>query len=223
MMRLFWKILIDENGGTLSITRVTANTLITAAATNGRAAEIEAVVNGDIDATNIEDAAVTAAKLASDAVTTVKITDANVTTAKIADSNITTAKIADANVTAAKLATYAVFTQGDWIISSVTTARTGWTNVSATYSNKFMRINATPLTTGGADTDSITLTTNELPAHTHGFSAFFVTQNTGTSQGANDTHDRNADTTNTNSAGSGAAFTVDTVPVYVTVCIFQKD
>ena len=41
---------------------------------------------------------------------------------------------------------------GDWIISTVTTARTGWTNVSATYSGKFMRINVTPLTTGGADT-----------------------------------------------------------------------
>src|SRR3990167_2016050 len=41
---------------------------------------------------------------------------------------------------------------GDWMISSVTTARTGWTNVSATYSDKFMRINATPLTTGGTDT-----------------------------------------------------------------------
>ena len=46
---------------------------------------------------------------------------------------------------------------GDWMLSSVTTARTGWTNVSATYSNKFMRINATPLTTGGADTHSHTL------------------------------------------------------------------
>jgi hypothetical protein len=41
---------------------------------------------------------------------------------------------------------------GDWLHSSVTTARTGWTNVSATYSDKFIRINATPLTTGGANT-----------------------------------------------------------------------
>lgn len=51
-------------------------------------------VNGNLDAAN----------LADNAVTTVKITDANVTTAKIADLNVTTAKIAAANVTTAKLA-----------------------------------------------------------------------------------------------------------------------
>ena len=109
-MNLFLSILWDKRGGTLAITRVTANTLITAAATNNRATEIEAVVNGDIDATNIEDAAITAAKLGTAAVETSKIKDANVTTDKIADANVTTAKIADANVTAAKLASDAVET-----------------------------------------------------------------------------------------------------------------
>lgn len=53
---------------------------------------------------NLDDLAVTTAKLAANAVTTAKITDANVTTGKIADSNVTTGKIADANVTTAKLA-----------------------------------------------------------------------------------------------------------------------
>jgi hypothetical protein len=57
------------------------------------------------------------------------------------------------------------FQTGDWIISSVNTARTGWTNVSATYANKFMRISATPLSTGGAD--SVTLSANNLPEHNH--------------------------------------------------------
>lgn len=46
-----------------------------------------------LDADNLQDAAVTTAKLASDAVTTAKITDANVTTAKIADNAITGAKL----------------------------------------------------------------------------------------------------------------------------------
>ena len=109
-MNLFLSILWDKRGGTLAITRVTANTLITAVATNNRATEIEAVVNGDIDATNIEDAAITVAKLGTAAVETAKIKDANVTTDKIADANVTTAKIADANVTAAKLANDAVET-----------------------------------------------------------------------------------------------------------------
>lgn len=68
ILKLLWNVIVDENGGTLSITRVTANTLITAAATNNRATEIEAVINGHIDADNIEDDAVTAAKLYSDVV-----------------------------------------------------------------------------------------------------------------------------------------------------------
>jgi len=59
------------------------------------------------------------------------------------------------------------FVTGDWIISSVATARTGWTDVSATYANKFMRISATPLSTGGADTHSHTIAEANLPSHTH--------------------------------------------------------
>jgi len=34
MKKLLWKILIDKRGGTLAITRKTANTLITAAGEN---------------------------------------------------------------------------------------------------------------------------------------------------------------------------------------------
>ena len=150
---------------------------------------------------------------------------------------------------------YAAYTEpfqvGDWIISSVTTARTGWSNVSATYSNKFIRINATPLTTGGSDTDSITLTTTELPAHTHnagtyaaanesahthtiplegggtGFVDTSATQGTAaapptiTSSGGS-AHGH-AISGASASAGTGTAFTVDTVPAYVSVVIWQKD
>jgi len=114
------------------------------------------------------------------------------------------------------------FVTGDWILSTVTTARTGWTNVSATYNNKFMRINATPLTTGGADTDSITLTSTELPAHTHtvGGDAGF------TAGGGESSYNPIVTAPNaytTSSTGSGAAFSVDTVPAYIQVVIFQKD
>lgn len=59
------------------------------------------------------------------------------------------------------------FKSGDWIISTVTTARSGWVNVSATYANKFIRINATPLTQGGADTHGHTNGTLAAPDHTH--------------------------------------------------------
>jgi len=67
-MNLLLSIFLDECGGTLAITRKTANTLITAAGFNTNYAEIEAIVNGDIDGTNLEDAAVTAAKLNADVV-----------------------------------------------------------------------------------------------------------------------------------------------------------
>jgi hypothetical protein len=109
-MNLLLRILFDEWGGILAITRKTANTLITAAGFNTNYGEIEAVVNGDIDATNIEDAAITAAKLGTSAVETSKILDANVTAAKLASDAVETAKIKDANVTAAKLASDAVET-----------------------------------------------------------------------------------------------------------------
>jgi len=69
-LKLFTAIFLDEKGGTLAITRVTANTLITASATNNRATEIEAVLNGAIESTNIADDAVTAAKISSDVVRT---------------------------------------------------------------------------------------------------------------------------------------------------------
>lgn len=46
----------------------------------------------------------------------------------------------------------------------------GTTNVSATYSNKFIKINATAGTSASATaaTDSHTLSTSEMPSHTHG-------------------------------------------------------
>jgi len=121
------------------------------------------------------------------------------------------------------------FVTGDWIISSVATARTGWTNVSATYSNKFMRINATPLTTGGVDTHttpSHTLTTTEMPAHTHDVNAY-----DGGGSGNKVSYVSNANnlyviTAAASSTGGGGGHThaaADNVPVYVQVCIFQKD
>jgi hypothetical protein len=56
-----------------------------------------------LDADNLQDAAVTAAKLASNAVETAKIVDAAVTTAKINDAAVTAAKIGSGAVTGAKL------------------------------------------------------------------------------------------------------------------------
>lgn len=136
---------------------------------------------------------------------------------------------------------------GDLISSTVNTARTGWTNVSATYANKFMRISATPLSTGGADTHthavgsfvspttgSHTLTATEMPAHTHTFSWGIIGAG-GSYLDAEDRYAGATDSTTSSSAGSGGGHTHtggaitgtsaagDNVPAYLTVCIFQKD
>jgi hypothetical protein len=124
------------------------------------------------------------------------------------------------------------FVTGDWIISTVTTAHSGWTNVSSTYSNKFMRINATPLTTGGADTHTHGAGSYAGPSHTHtvpasstGWGAGSATSGkltTGQDGGTSATTDRDTSASGTG-AVTGTSASGDNVPAYVQVVIFQKD
>lgn len=73
---------------------------------------------------------------------------------------------------------------GDKILSSNTEIPTGWSDISATYTDNFIRISSgTPLSTGGANTHdhgastgSFTLTTNEMPSHRHRLAAANVTE-----------------------------------------------
>lgn len=131
---------------------------------------------------------------------------------------------------AGKILNYAV--QGDWQLSSVTTARSGWTNVSATYSNKFMRISATPLTTGGADTHTHAAGSLAGPAHTHTVPASSTGWGTGgavagkltTGQdgGSSATTDQATSSSGTG-AVTGTTASGDNVPAFVQVVVFQKD
>lgn len=122
------------------------------------------------------------------------------------------------------------FIAGDIIFSTVVTAHSGWTNVSATYSNKFIRINATPLTTGGADTHnhgavtgSHTLVASEIPAHTHTYD-----RASGVGSGGSESSGGTVLSTSTGSIGGGGGHThtltsVDNIPAYVQLVMFQKN
>lgn len=125
------------------------------------------------------------------------------------------------------------FKTGDWIISSVTTARTGWTEVTATYNNKFIRISSgTALDTGGTDTHnhggataSHTLSSAEIPAHTHSVDIIAGGKGYG---GASrpDGYNDSASTTGSTGGGGGHTHTVasaNNIPAYVQIKIFQKD
>lgn len=123
------------------------------------------------------------------------------------------------------------FRTGDILLSSNTGTPLGWTEITATYDGKFIRIGAgTALDTGGADTHttpSHTLLTAEMPAHTHpideskrgGYAALneFYTVATG---GGSPT------TFNSDSTGGDGGHThgaADNVPAYVQVKMYSKD
>lgn len=123
------------------------------------------------------------------------------------------------------------FKSGDWIISSVTTARTGWTNVSTTYTGKFIRIGTSPLTTGGSDTHttpSHVLTSSEIPS-INSTNGAILPGNSGVPTGLMSAGGNiNSGTTTVSIAliGGGGGHThpsADNVPAYVQTTIFQKN
>lgn len=201
----------------LSITRVTANTLITAAATNNRASEIEAVVNA-LTSANYDDDSVGAAALNSDVVRTnyglvqhtdgslyVDLSDTN-PSLELTDGGLRL-KVVD-GILNRNAGGVDFGASGDMILSSRTGTPTGWTDVSATYAGKMIRVSATALSTGGSD------------AHTHGVT-ITTTQSGGTDYG-------NGTTPNQGTIGhthivSGNTYSGDNVPAYVTSKLFKKD
>lgn len=118
---------------------------------------------------------------------------------------------------------------GDFLPSGVTTARAGWTNVSATYTDRFMRVNATPLTTGGTDTHAHGAGSYAGPAHTHTVST--STEADAGSGGSpvypggtgGDVHTHSA-TTSSSGSGSvtGTSASSNNIPAFFQVVLFQK-
>jgi hypothetical protein len=118
---------------------------------------------------------------------------------------------------------------GDMIVSSSAVVPPGFTDVSATYDNKFIRISSgTALTSGGSDTHdhggvtgSHVLTIDEIPAHTH--SVTLLSGGSGTGNGGFS----NTSTGSTGSAGSGGGHThtvasANNIPAYIQLKMYQK-
>lgn len=116
---------------------------------------------------------------------------------------------------------------GDWLFSSVTTAHTGWTNVSSTYTDKFMRINATPLTTGGSDSHTHGVGSFQVPSHNHtGVTGGPSNTNFLLGGGGTATPDNNHTHTIATQAAAaitGTSASANNVPAFVQAVLFQKD
>jgi hypothetical protein len=209
---------------TLAITRKTANTLATAAGMNTNYTEIEAVVNA-LTSDNLSADSVTKTQVNSDVVRSgyglVQHTDGSLYV-DVSDTN-PSLEISDGGLRAK---VYGVINRtsdgltwgrtGDVILSSSTSTPDGFFDVSATYANKFIRISATALSTGGSDTHTHT-TSN----HTHtGTTAANGSGSNGTTGGSVsiDSHTH----TFTTSSGGSETLTGDNVPAYVTLKAYQK-
>lgn len=224
---------------TLSMTRKTANTLITAAGMNVNMDEIEAVCNA-LTSANLADGSVLAAAFGADVVRAnyglIKHTDGSL----YVDLSDTTPalELTDGGlrlkVKAGLLSKGSDGVDwgrtGDMLLSSSVVTPDGFTDVSATYEGKMIRISATALSAGGSDTlsgntGSHTLTVAEMPAHTHPQSSSTFIQGgspgSGTSNGAG-----YGGTTQSTGDGGGHTHTltgVACVPAYVTLKMYQKN
>lgn len=116
--------------GNITADNIKANSIDATRMTTGTiTAESGIIANAAIGTAQIQDAAITNAKIGSAAVKTANIQDAAITTAKIGNAQISTAKIADLAVDTAKIADAAIGT-AKIIDGSITNAKIGSAAVS---------------------------------------------------------------------------------------------
>lgn len=122
------------------------------------------------------------------------------------------------------------FRTGDKLFSSSTTTPNGFTDQSATYEGKNIRVSATALSTGGSDTlsgstASYTLTTSDIPAHTHTIGKGDRTSPGSMTGGGSDSA---YGTMATGSAGGGGGHShslsgISCINAFVTLKMYSKD
>ena len=235
MIKFLLNLILSESATSLSITRKTSGTIITAAGFNTNYTEIETVVNGNIDSdSNIVADGVKAVALNSDVVNTDNGLKQEANGSLSVDPSDTTPglEITDGGLRAK---VYGMLNRtsngiewgraGDVVFSSSTTTPDGFTDISTTYSNKFIRINTTALSAGGADTHTHGVGSYTVPAHDHdGVTGGVQASSTGSLfAGALDTQHAHSIATEAATAITGTSASGDNVPAYVTLKAYQKN
>jgi len=235
MFKLLLRIFLDQMGTTLAITRKTSGTVITAGGFNTNYDEIEAVVNA-LTSVNYAADSVLAAALGSDVVNannglkqesngslSVDPSDTN-PSLEISDGGLRVLVTELINRTSTGL------TWGrtsDLLTSGNTSTPTGFTDVSSTHNNKFMRVSTgTPFTTGGADTHTHGAGSYTVPAHDHGGftgGVSFTGAVGSDTAGALDTKHRHSISTQSSATVTGASASGDNVPAFIAIKLYQKD
>jgi len=160
--------------------------------------------------------------IASGAVESADIQNNAVTSAKILDGTITTDDLAFSITSGTLLPSGAVY------FMRTGTCPAGTTNISATFSNSFVRINATAGSTGGANTHTHGAGSLAGSVHTHsipnsiGDNSGGATDTGGGQQYSLDDHTHNAATgSGGGSALTGSSGSGDNTPSYVTMIACQ--
>lgn len=219
---------------TLAITRKTSGTIITASGFNTNYDEVEAVVNA-LTADNLAADSVSAVKLNSDVVRAdyglkqhtdgslqVDVSDTN-PSLELSDGGLRAKVYGVINRTSDGLTWGRT---GDVIFSSSASTPDGFSDVSATYEGKMLRISATALSSGGSDTHTHGAGSYAGPSHSHGSVTGGVSFGSGTGSltaGALDTTHNHSISADGTGAVTGTSASGSNVPAYITLKVFSKN
>lgn len=214
----------NERGTTFAVTNdFTANTVISSSQMNTNFGDVESAIN------SIED------YIGTGVITNAML--AQITTAgKVSGAALT--GLASVPSGAGILPGANVFESGDVLLSTIAKTESGWTEITSTYSEKYLRVGSTGLATGGAASHTHAVGSYAFPDHKHDFATeasggtIFGSRKIGVTGGycGSDTgtgltlpalldeteSDAGAAVTGTSAAG-------DNTPLYVDFRLFQKD